>query len=511
MAQYPYWIEQKLDGTFSVWTKVSVPAGQTKKLYVIHQEGYSPDGDAVFDFFDDFDGDTLDTTKWRLASGATPQFQDSLLIWTGKARLEALKEFQDPASNWIAVESLWINTANQGYVKFGTYRPVKDCDSSEWHDARIYTGNGSWTCTYKDGSCGYHYTYSPSLQDGVLEVHYTPAGNANVTVNGQAGLQAVITRAIAQHESVAPYLQNDYGASQNNKVDWVRVRKLTNSKVVISYNQINDTTYEVTIENQGDSDLVDFQIELDADQIGGVSSKTQSLLIIDTLAKILFANTAGEVYTIQNDQLVKVADSIQDLTQEDIDQYGILGTANVSKNLLSQLGDQIKVLVYETVSQTPKVVVKIDPYPQVVATKEPITLPKGCDVSSVSISTSGDGTAKILVSPNGTEWYAPTDQGWNKIGEIQLEDIPNTPNFVWNNGVETTQIGQDLINSWLTDKGEQMYFAIAFDGDIEITALQMEVSCDEANQLDMEHEIRTYPSIVEVKFVKEGKFLVVVI
>ena len=510
MTIYPYWIEEKLDGTFSVWTKVSIPAGQTKKLYIVHQDGYSPNGDAVFDFFDDFDKDSLDTTKWRLANGKSPKFQDSVLVWDGKARLEGKKEFPDPASNWIAMEALWLDAANQAYVKFGAYRPAKDCDSSEWHDARIYTGNGTWSSTRKGKDCDYHYIYSPKLQSGVLQIHYKE-GKVWVMANGNPGIEGAITRATAKHKSVAIYLQNDYGVTSKNRIDWVRVRKLTDSKITISYKQINNTTFEVDVENQGNSDLIDFQIELDATKIGGINSRNQSLLITDSIAKILFANKQGEVYAIQNNKIVKIVDSIQDLTQEQIDQYGIMGIANVSKDLLSQLGDQIKILVYETVSQNPKVAVKIDPYPQVVVTRDPIILPKNCSIGKLSITTDGDGMIKMLVSPDGNKWYAPTNLGWVKVGELSLEQISSNPIFVTNNGVDTTQIGKDLVNSWLSDKGDKMYLAVAFDGQVKIIGVQMSVSCEEVNQLDMGHEIRTYTSMVEVKFVKEGNFLVVII
>lgn len=67
----PYWIE-KWDseaGMARVWVKVpSIPANSTVKLYMRYgnPEAVSEsNGDAVFDFFDDFEDGILDTEKWN--------------------------------------------------------------------------------------------------------------------------------------------------------------------------------------------------------------------------------------------------------------------------------------------------------------------------------------------------------------------------------------------------------------------------------------------------------------
>ena len=512
MAILPYWIEEKLDGTHSVWTRVSVPAGGTKKIYVIHQEGYTPNGDAVFEFFDDFNGDSLDTTKWRLEEGVSPKIQDGYFMWNGSCFVVSQKEFPSPTEANLAFEALWVDSANLAYQKFGTYRPAKDCDSDEWHDARAYTGNGgNWTCTYKDGSCGYHYTYSPSLQDGVIQIRYLQK-KAYISVNGKYGFNGVETRAIATGASLGVFLRSDYNQpTENNKVDWVRVRKLTTSEISISYNQLDERTFEVTIENKGSEDLTDFQIELDSSQIGGVNSKTDSLLITDVLAKLLLANEQGEVYTVKDGKLVKAADSIEDLTEDLINSYGVVSFANISKQLLASLGESIKVLVYSQESQNPKVVVKIDPYPQVVVTKDPIFITNECEIDGVEVVTNGEGEVRLLVSPDGVSWYS-FGTNWYKVGEKPIEELVNDANFVWPNGARTTTIPQDLLNIWIEKfNTEKMFLAVAFDGSIQINGVTQKVLCQERNVLTTNNEIEALPFAVKVKFSEKGKYLVVII
>ena len=57
----PYWIEDTGSNKY-IWTKVTIPAKKSIVLYIRKKEGYSPNGDAVFEFFDDFE--QLDTNKW---------------------------------------------------------------------------------------------------------------------------------------------------------------------------------------------------------------------------------------------------------------------------------------------------------------------------------------------------------------------------------------------------------------------------------------------------------------
>ena len=67
-SELPYWIENKTDGTnATVWVNVSsIPAGNsTIHIYYGNAAATSQsDGDATFDFFDDFKGASLDTDKW---------------------------------------------------------------------------------------------------------------------------------------------------------------------------------------------------------------------------------------------------------------------------------------------------------------------------------------------------------------------------------------------------------------------------------------------------------------
>lgn len=75
----PYWVEtwKRPDGKARIWTKVNLPASGSKTID-LYYDGYTSktqqDGDSVFEFFDDFDSDTLDANKWIWTSNNDATF-----------------------------------------------------------------------------------------------------------------------------------------------------------------------------------------------------------------------------------------------------------------------------------------------------------------------------------------------------------------------------------------------------------------------------------------------------
>lgn len=79
----PHWVEDPDNGI--VWVKVPIIDGNTKIYLEAGPNVGRGDGDATFDFFDDFEGTSLDTNKWSVDSGITYSVTDSKLVVTGTA------------------------------------------------------------------------------------------------------------------------------------------------------------------------------------------------------------------------------------------------------------------------------------------------------------------------------------------------------------------------------------------------------------------------------------------
>ena len=80
----PYWVETGTENSSStrIWVKVpSIPGGGKKTIYLFYGNPGATsqsNGDDVFEFFDDFEGTSLDTNKWtQLESGGTITISNS--------------------------------------------------------------------------------------------------------------------------------------------------------------------------------------------------------------------------------------------------------------------------------------------------------------------------------------------------------------------------------------------------------------------------------------------------
>ncbi|MFA5828849.1 MAG: DUF2341 domain-containing protein [Candidatus Shapirobacteria bacterium] len=88
----PHWIEENNPGcgnaSTKIWTKVpSIPTAGTT-IYVYYGNpiaSSSQNGTSVFEFFDDFSGDSLDTQKWTKVNGSTPVLASGTLAITATA------------------------------------------------------------------------------------------------------------------------------------------------------------------------------------------------------------------------------------------------------------------------------------------------------------------------------------------------------------------------------------------------------------------------------------------
>lgn len=94
-----YWIESGINTSSTrIWVRVpSIPGGSTKVIYMYYGNPTATsrsNGSSVFDFFDDFTGTTLDTSRWFVASGTSYTVSNSILkITVGAIGLQSALAF----------------------------------------------------------------------------------------------------------------------------------------------------------------------------------------------------------------------------------------------------------------------------------------------------------------------------------------------------------------------------------------------------------------------------------
>jgi len=275
---YPYWIEDA-GGDYYIWTKVNVSANSNITLYIRKVEGYQPDGDEVFEFFDDFEGNVLDSNKWT--SSGNIIVSNSVLTVGDESYVYA--NFNLPQKLIIEVYITDTSVTNYaGLGIFSNYNNVKPHFYQNGYGFSIYEDYEShWTYDSADSSGTRHYLdneYKEPLKitmkyDGTTAYWVSELGNWSQTLNLD------ITNYKLKIAS------GDYSGSSYIKVDYIFVRKYADQEPTVSVEQINDNTWKVIITNPNPYDLTNFQVKIDG--TGIVESKTDSLLITDTISNEL--------------------------------------------------------------------------------------------------------------------------------------------------------------------------------------------------------------------------------
>ncbi len=222
-----YWMETPTgidNATF--WVKVpSVPAGYANTVpvdvyYGNPTIGSAADGDATFALFDDFEGSSLDTTKWTLVSGTGASISNSQLILAGENKIQSLLLFKQNASvrfrgnlyrytqyvgfqnNADSTNFIYLRVANDEvetlYTRIKSVVSYVNC--ATWPTDNYQTGELLWNSTHV------------AVTDGA---------------NPLTAKTAVMTTSL-------PAFLRSGGTSSKGYYDWVFVRQLADSEPTVN-------------------------------------------------------------------------------------------------------------------------------------------------------------------------------------------------------------------------------------------------------------------------------------
>ena len=278
----PYWIDDNLN----IWTKTSIAANSSTVLYVRKQDGYSPDGDAVFELFDDFEGDSLDTGKWDISG--TPAYTVS----DGKLYLSSFSssgQYLDISSK-NAFGAPFVVEASVQYPKHtdgnGGLALFRDGGFTSFIVYGSAGGTGDGFGLFGDVSYKWGQFYDFSFKkrrfvvDETTVVAYTELFS-NTYSFSSSGYNKVGFRG----EYLAPNLY----------VDHIFVRKYADQEPTVLVEQIDDTTWKITITNNNDYDLVDYQVCIPIALPVYPGFYSDSWLITDTLSNATLSFEVSEL------------------------------------------------------------------------------------------------------------------------------------------------------------------------------------------------------------------------
>lgn len=296
MVTYPYWIEHDENGNAMnyVWVKIdSIPASGTKTIFVKKEPGYSPDGESTFDFFDDFEGTSLDTNKWtEIDTGGSYSISNSkLYVYGGETAFEKITG-KTYFSRPIIQEIL------------GKVETVPRVSGYEWNGFGMA---GSIVNDYH--STGIESVYSAANRWIVGDGNSSFTANTSVSVGG--GVYHLYTIKRYSFDKTDFYIDDNFAVSITQTEDeprgaFIQVRRLTTEVDFIFFRKYtsNEPTvtvtdmgsyYKVDITNNETVDLTDYQVAIPVAELN-VTSMDESIEFSNTKPEQIYS------YWIEHDE-----------------------------------------------------------------------------------------------------------------------------------------------------------------------------------------------------------------
>ena len=276
----PYWIEHDENGNpiNYVWVKIpKIPAQETITYIIEKTDGYTPNGDAVFDFFDDFD-ESLDVSKWVVKSGVSYYITNSELHVTDRdTHIASQVSFSNPRIFGARIRVLAVN----GQLGF-------ELGDNQNHDSkRIYFLPTGAEDIYIDPNGSGYVVVEDIFTDAVGDV-YSPF-EIKTTVSA--------TVFSFKRNGISWFKNYDYGWADNNYIglggyqvgvtsktsnevafNFVYVRKYTTNEPTVVIED-RGTYYKLEITNNETIDLFDYQVAIPVVELN-IQSATESLKIV---------------------------------------------------------------------------------------------------------------------------------------------------------------------------------------------------------------------------------------
>jgi hypothetical protein len=234
-----YWIDRSTCNTNNteIWVKVPIILGNSNKTIYLWYGNPSAtsmsNGNLVFDFFDDFDGNSLDTNKWEVVnsgSGFYSLTNGELIIgssgdWWGTSdtALYIISKVSFPY-NYIAETKVTGNSFDR-YQRIFSLRASKNTNSRMFVFLVNYD-NTRITNNYRDADGANANWYGEN--SGVPRppfpfiLKFVRVGD---TVHAYVNNQLANSRTVSNWNLNYVALTDAFGTQNTNKFDWVRVRK----------------------------------------------------------------------------------------------------------------------------------------------------------------------------------------------------------------------------------------------------------------------------------------------
>jgi len=228
-----YWIEEWDYSTKKaiIWVKVPrIPANSETKLLMYYNNPSAAEvsnGEATFNFFDDFDGTGIDESKWQINNGR-PSVSDSVLSLNGNCVVSEKVE----AFGYNNIFESFSKISDTGALPRSLLRSTNDCNILDTNDRFEF---GSWENTDEmllvtlNDEIFYSNTNNEKFPTS-FEVLGMTRSSEKIETFRQYDPKITVTKNIPNDQL---YLQVYSWGGETHYIDWVRVRKYTSPEPTV--------------------------------------------------------------------------------------------------------------------------------------------------------------------------------------------------------------------------------------------------------------------------------------
>ena len=281
-TELDYWIESGINTSSTViWVKVdSIPASSSTDIYMFYGNSSASavsSGDNTFEFFDDFEGTSLDTSKWTIKEGTEGtgiKIENGKLILdstsSGEGALVYIYSTNNIYSGTRAVRIKSKFTCPGTEVRTGFYGWRGDYSISA--DNNYFQLDGcqcdlsGWKSAQKDDSNAEH-NYEHGTRDEnyhVRELRLTSSESEAIVVDDTTDTGATQSVTLSNVPQKITIYSNGNSGGLQQYVDWVFIRKYASS----------EPTYSTSSEESLPSSETYYFFDLDAIWLEDTSRQT---------------------------------------------------------------------------------------------------------------------------------------------------------------------------------------------------------------------------------------------
>jgi len=237
-----YWIEEwdTTNHNAKIWVKVpSIPGSGTKTIYISvdpNRTTDNSDGDATFIFFDDFEGTSLDTSKWYVYDGNGGTVSDSILTLNcgdgGSDKIHS-KTYFSPGVRYRS-KSYHKDVRAEGFMEESSH------NGNYNGDLAIYADNPAHTRVDVEDDGGNQHVVSVSITREAWNIYEIRWLSDKLTIleNGEKlDPNMPYTTGIPDGSPEIPIYYDVYSEDSNPllKIDYVFVTKYADPEPTVSY------------------------------------------------------------------------------------------------------------------------------------------------------------------------------------------------------------------------------------------------------------------------------------